>query len=349
MREKYIDTIKGVAIVFVVLLHVVSAGWYGNEDASQWLGYIAFLELSSSMCVSLFFVATGMTMLNREKTLSVKRVLCHNLPRLMVPLVVYSFLYEILNFVIEKREESFFPGFLKDFIKVDIEPSLWFMYAIICTYLMLPVIKVFTDFASKKMKQYFLIMWFLSSVFEFLGNTQPFTFVSAYTNNLEFLNVFLHYVGYVILGNYIRCELDEGVKIRWGVIASVLSFVFVVALVYHQYKNGEISYFSYTAMNYCSPFNIIITATGATGMKTLCSRRKMPQWLETPLAKVGEKTLGIYLIHVGILKVAGGYHLLHFGGVYGLKILLYTFVLVSGCYLISAVIGGLKPIGKYLT
>ncbi len=349
MREKYIDVIKGTAILLVILIHVTSLGWYENEDASKWLGYIVFLELASSMCVSLFFVATGMTMLNKEKTLPVKKVLSHNLPRLIVPLVVYSFFYEIINFVIEKREEAFLPGFLKDFVKTDIEPSLWFMYAIICMYLMLPVIKVFTDYASKKMKQYFLVMWFFSSVLEFFGNTQPFTFVSSYTNHLEFLNIFLHYVGYVVLGNYIRCELREDMKIRWGVLASVLSFVFVVVLVYHQYVKGEISYFSYTAMNYCSPFNIIITTTAAIGIKKGCSQKKILQWLELPLAKIGEKTLGIYLLHVGLLKVLGGYHLLPFGNVFGLQILFYTIVILLGCYLVSALIGQLKPIGKYLT
>lgn len=348
MREKYIDTIKGVAIVFVVLLHVIAAGWYGNEDESQWLGYIALLELSSSIAVSMFFVATGMVMLNPQKDVSVKKVLSHNIPRFIIPFVVYSLVYEVINFIIGCRNGAFIPTFLRDFARGEIDLSLWFLYAMICAYLMLPVMKVFTDHATKKQKQYFLIVWFLCGVLEFLQNTQTFAFISIYTNHLEYINLFLHYVGYMVLGNYIRYEVDTDKRLVWNIVISLVCYLFVVGYVYWQYKNAAFTYTDYTPMNYCSPFNMWITMTVVLMIRKLEAQREESKRKHF-LSKLGELTLGIYLIHLMLLKVLNGYELWGFNEYYLLQIPVYTVLIVGVSALASVFVRRVKRIGKYLT
>lgn len=348
MREKYIDTIKGVSIVFVVLLHVVAAGWYGNENPSQWLGYIALLELSSSIAVSMFFVATGMVMLNPQKDVSEKKVLLHNIPRFIIPLVVYSILYEVINYVVGCRKGAFLPTFLKDFARGEIDLSLWFLYAMICSYLALPVIKVFTDHATKKQKEYFLIVWFICGIMEFLQNTQVFSFISIYTNHLEYLNLFLHYVGYLVLGNYIRYETDESKSLGWYIIISLACYLFVVIYVYWQYKNSAMGYTDYTPMNYCSPFNMWITMTVVLVIRKLEIKKEDVQ-RKNVLTKMGELTLGIYLIHLMLLKVLNGYELWGFNEYYLLQIPVYTVLIVGVSAFASAIIRRVKKVGKYLT
>lgn len=341
-REKYIDYIKVLGIVLVVLLHVTSEGWYGNENVSEWLGYIVCLELGS-LGVPLFFMATGMVMLNRDRQVQWERIIHHNLPRFGIALFIYSLIYEITDFAFHRKSGKFIFVFCKDFLTVNVDSRLWFMYAIICVYLMVPVLKVFTDNASKKEKQYFLVMWFICSVLEFLGNTKPFTFVAAYTNHLEYINIFIHYVGYLVLGNYIQENMVSRKKVMIKVLASLMAFAFVVSFVYFQFCRGDIQYLSYTAMDYCSPFNIIICMT-----LSICIKQMTKQEDASCISKIGGWTLGIYLVHVGLIRINAYYPVFTFENNYMVHILAYTMILLLVSSGITGILRRIPCVGKYL-
>ena len=341
-REKYIDYIKVLGIILVILLHVTSEGWYGNENVSEWSGYIVCLELGS-LGVPLFFMATGMVMLNRDRQVQWKRIIQHNLPRFGIALFLYSLIYEMIDFAVHRKSGNFISVFFKDFLTVNVDSRLWFMYAIICVYLMIPVLKVFTDNASKQEKQYFLVMWFMCSVLEFLGNTKPFTFVVAYTNHLEYINIFIHYVGYLVLGNYIQENMVSRKNAMVKVLVSFMAFAFVVFFVYFQFCRGDIQYLSYTAMDYCSPFNIIICMTLA-----ICIKQATKQEDANCISKIGGWTLGIYLVHVGLIRINAYYPVLTFENNYMVHIFAYTMILLLVSIGITGILRKIPCVGGYL-
>ena len=345
MNRRYeIDIIKIVAAFLVILLHVVSLGWFGDEDLSRLPVYITLME-AGSLGVPLFFVSTGAIMLQKDRIYDYKKIIRRYIPRFVAALVFFSLCFGLVDYIFMDRYNTI-NELIWDVLTVKVEQGLWFMNAIICIYLMLPIIKKFVDNASQKEKEYYLIIWFACSMLEFLGSTERFSFVTVYTHDLEYVSLFLHYTGYLILGNYLICSEFSNRRVLFWTVISCLSGMYIIYDFHQDCINGTLAVLGYTVMNYCSPFNIIIVATCI--MLAQKAQLLLNDTMKRFLTKLSGLTLGIYLVHLGIIRLMERYMSLSFAGAYILKMLVVAALL----YIISAVVAALikkvPVLGKYI-
>ncbi len=139
-RLEYIDILRGISIIGVVLIHVISI--LGGVEAGVW--HIVYLGLTR-YCVPMFFVCMGAILLQKDRELNIHKLYTKNIPRFLIAIFLYGLLHKITRFFLGQYGQLSFGELLfaypKKFITGELEFSFWFMYALIPIYFMLPILK----------------------------------------------------------------------------------------------------------------------------------------------------------------------------------------------------------------
>lgn len=167
----------------------------------------------------------------------------------------------------------------------------WFFYMIIGIYLTTPLIKVFVKNAKKQQIEYFLILWFISSVI-----LKLISFIYGVRTTIE-LNFVTGYVGYFILGYYLNeYNIIDNFRVGsyLGLIIGVIS-TFILTYFYTLKNNGSLNAFWY---EYFSP-NTVMTSIGIF----VLFKYKIGKYpLSGLLMEINKASLGIYILHLWFMK-----------------------------------------------
>lgn len=219
-RIFYIDEIRALAILLVILIHV--SKWFVAVEVPHTLfwHFSSFLFSLGRMGVPLFFMISGALLLNKEY--EIVYFFKRRFSRIFVPFafwIVIIILYKILFF-----NHGYGLGNLIDIIFN--EGMVWFIWVLVGLYLFIPVISPFINKYKTKGAEYFLIIWITTFIF----NAFHFT---PYTLDL---NYFSGYFGYLILGWYLSNKeyklSDKSVLVLSGVIFLISTLVSLYALEY---------------------------------------------------------------------------------------------------------------------
>lgn len=255
----------------------------GNTYTSSfWISNIC--DSLSRICVPLFVLISGMFLIGRNETFlqSYKK----RISRILVPIIVWTFIYltyqALVNYIIDG-----------DFGLIDLVKSLilgvpfyhmWYLYMIIGLYLCIPILN---NFIIPKLSRKNL--WILSCVLLAFGILNV-GYNFLLDNKPIFFLWFFDYLGYFLLGYLIK---DSNLKIPSQVLigAFLISSFSISILTYFTAKNFNSFYF----YEYLSPFVIV----SSLSIYTLFNQISIKQNF---LSKIEHLTLGVYLVHAGILS-----------------------------------------------
>ncbi len=291
-RIVWIDLIKVFAMLGVVFLHSAAPILYqiGKIDFSYWMiGNI--YDSMVRMAVPLFFMVSGVLFLNykKEEALSVffkKRFL-----KVVIPLIVWSFIYILFKkYVLHQNIDV-----IKHMIYSLNRPEyfhLWFLYVILGIYLVLPILKVFTKFASKSILIYFLILWTL--------NVSIIPFINYFTrwDIHSYMPMMSGYIGYLVLG-YQLSKINITKKLFYTALLFVIvgTMITVLGTWYLSEKAGKFveffyGYFSISTFIQAVSYFVVLKYIG----ENILSDQRYAK-LSKMIASVSIASLGIYLIH----------------------------------------------------
>ena len=91
-RDRGIDLVKAVAICAVLVIH--SCVYTAPVGSSRWLGDLFWGALARP-AVPLFFLCSGALLLQPEKELPLRRLLGHNLLRIVLAMLVWAMVYKL--------------------------------------------------------------------------------------------------------------------------------------------------------------------------------------------------------------------------------------------------------------
>lgn len=212
---RYLTNLRAIATMMVIVLHVCSfyMDLYSKENALQWQTVNA-LDSITRVCIGLFLMITGALLLPQK--ISVQDFLKKRLLRIGIPFIFWTIIYILIKIFIGKEEVS---STLQNGIYFGAGYHFWYLYMLIGIYLILPIIAVFVQHASKNLIQYFLVLWLVSLT------TSMFTFKSIIPNfNLIY---FSGYLGYVVLGYYINTyglEFIHFKKVTYLILGYLFTF-----------------------------------------------------------------------------------------------------------------------------
>ncbi|MGN1318042.1 MAG: acyltransferase [Lachnospirales bacterium] len=247
MKEKSvgIDILRILSMICVVLLHSVSNGLRFNFDTNTWK-CINILSSFATSAVPIFFMISGFLILESKNTYSIKYTIFNRLPRLIIPLFVWSVIYIVVSANMDFYNRNI-PLNVEDiwnnifmFLQSERAVHFWFMYYLIPLYLIAPFIKAACDNSRDKIIWYFLILWGIVLVLnvagKFASDRYKPLFDIAFIKNMGLAG---SYGGYFILGWFLGKKDFKINKLICVISAIVLTFIIAKGTSYFTFITGE--------------------------------------------------------------------------------------------------------------
>ena len=102
-RVIYFDILKAIAIIFVILIHVVSEHWDTLDVNSGSFVSLSLLDSVSRFCVPLYFMISGAIFLNEEKKITIKDILKKYIPRILLIFIFWNMAYTLIYYCVNDK------------------------------------------------------------------------------------------------------------------------------------------------------------------------------------------------------------------------------------------------------
>jgi len=296
-RLVYIDVISFFAMLMVVLAHSAAALLGKRSDSLNWQ-VANSLVVVTEVAVPLFFMISGSTILNSEKTYSLKYLFKHRLVRILLPFIIWSVISAIINGMINNHLKN---DPLENILLMYHRPVLiayWFIYPLIALYLLSPLLKAMVSRVDDGMLTYLLTLWLIANIIlpEVVRSTPHDLgmYFDAYPNGRVIVS---QSIGYFILGYRVTRGKHRRIN-PW-----LNSFLMIVLMGI----NIAISFIAmdkqYRYLNILFVINIpIIAILIYLALRSL--EPHYPRWFAWVIEKIAPLTYGIYLVHgITILTV----------------------------------------------
>lgn len=220
-RNLNLDVLRCLAIVMVLVIHAGSGYLSQAPHNANWWGALVWGGLARP-AVPLFYMCSGALLLCRELTL--KRLLTHNLPRILCAMFVWAFIYQL-------RALSVHGGFTAanllqaaaNTLTLRHENHFYYLHILLLVYVFLPVVRVFIRSASRREIEYALAVWLVTGiVFPLLQTFWPLNQIPPVAR-LWKLPMSYAGIGYALLGHYLR-QYGGTIRRRWYVAALAAGF-----------------------------------------------------------------------------------------------------------------------------
>ncbi|BBO60090.1 acyltransferase [Mycoavidus sp. B2-EB] len=289
--DNRIAWLRILACFLVVVVHV-SAPQFGSFGKEWWA--VNFLDSFSRVCVPLFLMISGTTLLHKVEPVIV--FLKKRLLRILPPLIVWSLFY--LWWL--KRNHVETGNWLTEIVSGPVMYHLWFLYAIIGIYALIPLLRRFYQTSTSSERLWVLIIWFLVSslgpAISTVLNTQGYpTLSTGHMTVVYHLSHFSGYAGFLLLGaSLAQKKIHYSLALTLYGLGSLATMAITYWLSARAGKPAEAFY------EYSSPF-VIIAACGL--FSAVMSR---PASNPSPLvSSIADCTLGAYCLHLFIISLVG--------------------------------------------
>lgn len=153
-RNYNMDILRIVSAMAIVLLHVSAKNFYNVDVLSTEFCAFNFYDSLVRWAVPVFFMLSGMFMLDPKKELSLKKLYGKNILHIVTVFVFWSALYALygrlaFNKDLGKTVMSFILG----------QRFMWFMLIIVFLYVFTPILRKITE--DKKACGYFVLLFFI--------------------------------------------------------------------------------------------------------------------------------------------------------------------------------------------
>lgn len=290
-RVVYLDILRIISIVGVIVIHVTSIGYLDTDVNSTFIISVAYNSLFR-WSVPIFFMVSGCLFLRKNKELNFTIMLKKYIPKLIIALIIFGIIYSLLDMYIYNSFS------IKGIILIAWNVfsnhtgyHLWFLYALISIYLMIPVFRLIVRNLTKKQLLFVIIIWMILSLLPNQFNSLM-SSIGLDLNLDWYCSILCSYGGYVLLGYYLNeYELKKGIE-KLLIILGVCILLICCGLNLLFTINKDAAFDEFT-----SP-NGLTNCFAAAAVFLLFKNLKIPENVKCCISKIGQDVYGIYLIHV---------------------------------------------------
>jgi surface polysaccharide O-acyltransferase-like enzyme len=291
----WVDLIRVIAIWMVIIVHVSGQliNAWGEIPNTQW--FIADIYAGSARFgVLTFFMLSGYLLLPRSESLGAFHM--RWLVKVLIPLVVWSLIY--LGWYCGNHAGICTPDFTRNLIFVEgTYYHLWFLYAIISIYLILPVLRLIIPIDSdKKMLWYVILLWLIFEPLLTLANK-----LWGFDINIR-APLATSFVGYFILGYLLgELALSRSKIILTTVIWVTGTLITIVGTYLLTRAAGQFDGYLYELMG----FNAILISGAMFILVRWAAETKLfaSPHIYTLTRGLATTTFGVYLVHILVMEV----------------------------------------------
>lgn len=281
-RNYNFDLLRIAACIMIIAMHAPAPT---DSPNAMFLSSVSYFT-EPGLCI--FFVLSGALLL--PVMTDTFTFLKKRLGRIVMPTVVFSLFYLLLGYI-----EGNDIDWIKSMVSIPFCPQghgiLWFMYTLIGLYLLSPIISKWLINVSKRELEFYLCLWVIAQCYPIIG-----LFAQVQTNETGILYYFSGYVGYFLLGYYLK-TYPEVITIRRLVIPALIAvFAPIMCKLYHVEVNFFVLFY-YTSI-FVSILTIVMYKIFTLKKFSIIKGSK----LERLITKISGLSFGIYLIHIAIMR-----------------------------------------------
>lgn len=299
-RSIYIDLIKTIAIICVIIIHTTSLSFTGFKVMSANYFFTAFLSCATRIAVPLFVMCSGAVFLNMSKEIPTKKIYKTYIPRLLASLIIFALFYEGVDILFSYLATGVFDisvikACINNLLTFSTHFHLYYLYIIIFIYCLVPIIRVYLKSATQKDLKYLLTFLFITaSVLPFLRCFFP---LNRYFGSMTLqysLNLTYGMLVYFMSGHYLNTyEISK----KAFKITSILGILGVIVTfggtTLHTIKNGYLTESFISAM---TPFVLFSACAVFIGIKKSSSKIHSEK-ITKVITYISKSSFCIYLIH----------------------------------------------------
>lgn len=288
MKEKNynLELIRVVSFLLVIIIHVTNyfCRAYGEISQGEYL-FSLVLDTAARLSVPCFFMISGALLLGREEPLEKH---WRRLLRFLTSLIVWSAVYYFWNVFYMKT-----PYDLKDVLYVPTEAHLWYLYAMIPIYLVLPFFQIMCRGMSIKLEKVFLIITTAAVILNYLmwlGGQELYYDVPLVGDRIYAYYLF---VGYYLYKYRSHIRVSQKAAVFTCLLSMAASFGITLGVTLSRGEHYE------GALTYASPFVALAAVCFFLFMLRLGNARvRLGERTRRAVDLVCGCSFGIYLIHI---------------------------------------------------
>lgn len=282
-RQHWIDLARVFACICVIISH---APIPGGSNIFGCLSISNYYSVSGASV--LFFMISGALVLNKPQNFT--SFLRTRLSRIFLPMAIWSIIILSTNAIYHHQPFSELLHRISVIPFAPVVGAYWFIYTIMGIYMLTPILSNWLNSCSKRDCEIALCFWSATLIIPYVGIFFP--AIYSIVNSTGYLFYFSGYVGYAILGFYLR----RYVSLTSISLGNLIFIAFTITIPWLMYLYTEISH--QTIQSRLS-WNIALMAS--IYFLSIKHLSISPKW-GAIFYNFANHTFGIYLIHHPIMR-----------------------------------------------
>lgn len=343
-RMIHFDLLRILAAFSVVMLHSSAQFWYTLDiHSTEWIianSYDAVFRFG----VPIFVMISGALFLAPDYELSIRRLYKHNILRMIIIYVVWSCVYGLADSASFGLQIGDIKAIIREMLSGRYH--LWFLPMIIGIYLLLPVLKSWIEHAGKRNVQYFLILFLVLQVCSETLRALTVTDELHGILDLTKIEMVCSYLGYFVLGYYL---VHVGIEKK---LRKVTYIAVIPAILLNVVLGNALAWRAGVAVGSIYDsfglFTFIVVVALFLFVTDKCAGVKPSGKSGALIREVSADTLGIYVMHVGLMELTEpmGFHSMMLPNIIGIPV--YAVCCFCICLVAAAILRRLPFVGRYI-
>lgn len=349
-RVIFADLLRVFATIAVILIHVAGSQMIGPEVTSRTWQVFNIYDGLSRWSVPVFFMLSGMFMLDPKSNRSLGKLFFHNALHIFICLIFWGGVYGVADYLLAGGQFTWQGLWANILTALKGQPHyhMWFLFAILGLYLVTPILRAFVRGASRADFHYFFALCFLwvsvlPILFHFYPNASA--VLQTWYNRLD-IHLVMGYVGFYVAGYYLReytiSRIAEAIIYIFGIAGAVVT-VWGTSVLSRLAGGLDQTFYSYTSPNVVAfAVAVVVLFRYVLGVSDERSRKQR-------VSNTARYTFGIYLAHelFIMLLYRFGVTTLSFTPVLSAPVL--TAVVFLGAFGLTWLIYHIPFLGRWLT
>lgn len=346
-RTVSLDILRIISALSVILLHVCGVVIYAHPISDVNFKIANFIDSISRFGVPVFVMISGAIFLDEGKDLDVKKLWCKNILRLIVAYFFWGYLYYVSDNIIAGFKGIFTRSLSETLHGImAADAYLWFILMIAVIYALIPVIRKWTDSASKKDLEYFLALFFLFTVVQSSVVIMADSYILGEINTKFYLGDKIGYFGYFVLGHYLY-KYPPAAKVK-RILYATLPFDIALNYLSSAYMTGKRDAYHPGIYDSFGIFTVLEIAALFVFVNDICCTKKTADKPHPVLKEVASCTFGIYLMHELLLKYVNKFIGFWGTGADFALIVPVTIGLFAVCFAVTFLLRRIPLLSKYI-
>ncbi|WP_448783340.1 acyltransferase [Blautia sp.] len=292
-KNKHFEHIRAFSVLAVITIHTMYSALLQFGEGASVVEKIMYRCVMNMMwwAVPCFLMMTGSLLLDSNRKVPLKKLYRKYILRMLLVLLIFGCAFSWMELFFDSRtlELGQILQVAYNVLTGNTWAHMWYLYCLLGLYVLLPMYKILADYASDAQLRYILvILFFFGSIFQLL---------KLWKINLGFYcHINTIYPFWLLMGAAWNRGMFKREKNFNVVLVMVSSGLLIfTSVLWEGFGVSLSSLFGYDS---------VLVVIQSIGLFSLFNSMNIESKLDQVLSEIGEKSFGIYLIHMVIINLA---------------------------------------------